>query len=174
VELTRPGFYGFVGYGYGWTQYSVEQATFDAWYGDPVQHYHPPHDRRHQVNALLSLDLWGFTAGGRWQLGTGFPYTRPYGFDEAFNFQAWLEDVRRRGHTRMVVERPYGGRLPVMHRLDVSLRREFGLPVGTLELQAGAVNVYDRPNIFFYDLQTDRRVDQLPLTPYLSIRLEAP
>jgi hypothetical protein len=174
LEYASPHLYAYAGYGYGWTQYEVAQETFNAWYGEPTQKYHPQHDRRHQANALISYEFMGFTGGARWQMGTGFPFTKPYGFDEAFNFQAWLEDVRRRGQTRMVVERPFGGRLPMMHRLDVSLKRSFDLGIGDLEMQAGAINAYDRPNMFFYDLQTNRRIDQLPLTPYVSLRLEAP
>jgi hypothetical protein len=38
----------------------------------------------------------------------------------------------------------------------------------------GAITVYDRTNIFFYDVYTRRRVDQLPFAPYASLRLEAP
>jgi hypothetical protein len=34
---------------------------------EPVQHYHPPHDRRHQLNALASLDVAGLEAGRRHQ-----------------------------------------------------------------------------------------------------------
>ena len=39
-------------------------------------------------------------------------------------------------------------------------------------LQAGAINVYNQENIFYYDVYTHRQVLQLPLVPYVSMKLE--
>jgi hypothetical protein len=39
-------------------------------------------------------------------------------------------------------------------------------------MQIGAINLYDRANIFYYDVYTHRRVDQLPFAPYVSLKLE--
>lgn len=175
VEYTRGAAYGFIGYGLSWTEYESAQDHFNLWFGQPIQRYHPPHDRRHQVNALASLDIGPYTASARWQLGSGLPFTRPMGYDEAFDFRFAIHDVARsRGITRMLLDKPYQGRLPIMHRLDVSVQREFDLPFGTMRAQAGAINAYDRLNMFYYDLYTHRRVDQLPLAPYASLRLEVP
>jgi hypothetical protein len=35
------------------------------------------------------------------------------------------------------------------------------------------MNLYDRQNIFYYDIYTQRRVDQLPLFPYLAVKFTA-
>jgi hypothetical protein len=170
IEYTSGPFYGFVGYGYGWTEYEASSEAFGTWFGDPVQRYHPPHDRRHQVNALANIEIAGFEASARWQLGTGLPFTRPMGFDEAFDPTRDLYDVATRlGTTRLVLEKPLTARLPMVHRLDVSLQREFDLSFGHLTAQAGAINAYDRRNMFYYDLFSGRRVDQLPLAPYVSV-----
>jgi outer membrane receptor protein involved in Fe transport len=175
LEYNGPRLYGFVGYGYGWTQYEAAQDLFSSWFGEPVQRYHPPHDRRHQINAVASLDVGGFTVGTRWQLGSGLPFTRPIGFDEWFDFRDRLDDVHlRHGTTRVILDKPYQGRLPLIHRLDLSVNRTFQLPFGNMEIQAGAINLYDQTNIFYYDVYTHRRVDQLPFAPYASLRLEAP
>lgn len=172
IEYTRPGFYGFVGYGYSWTRYAASQPEFSTWFGEPVQHYHPPHDRRHQVNAVTSFDIAGVKASARWQFGTGLPFTRPMGFDEAFDYTKNLHDVRTTvGTTRLVLDKPFTGRLPMMHRLDVSLERGFDLSLGKLLVQAGVINAYDRRNMFYYDLFTGRRADQLPVSPYASVTL---
>ena len=172
IEVTTPRFYGFVGYGYGWTEYRAAQSEFGTWFGEPVQSYHPPHDRRHQLNAVASLDVAGFKASARWQLGTGLPYTRPLGFDEAFDFANGLHDVHTEpGTSRLVLDKPFTGRLPTVHRLDVSLERTFGLSFGDLALQAGVINGYDRRNMFYYDLYSGRRLDQLPFAPYASVTL---
>ncbi len=173
VEYARGPAYGFIGYGLSWTEYESAQDHFSLWFGEPIQRYNPPHDRRHQVNALASYELGPYTLSTRWQLGTGLPFTRPMGYDEAFDFRFNIQDVARgRGITRLLVDRPYQGRLPVMHRLDVSVEREFDLPFGTMRASAGAINLYDRLNMFYYDIYTHRRVDQLPLAPYASLQLE--
>jgi len=175
LEYRRPGFYGFLGYGYTWTEYRATQLGFAEWFGEPVQRYHPPHDRRHQLNAVVSADIGPYSTGARWQMGSGLPYTRPAGFDEVFDFRIGLPVVQgQSGVTRLVLDRPYQARLPAVHRLDLWVRRPFELDIGTLEVQAGVLNVYDRRNLFFYDLYTGRRVDQLPIVPYLSFKLERP
>jgi hypothetical protein len=73
----------------------------------------------------------------------------------------------------MLLDRPFTGRLPAMHRLDVSLERGLDLRFGRLTAQVGAINAYDRRNMFYYDLYTARRVDQLPLAPYASLTLRS-
>ena len=94
------------------------------------------------------------------------------GFDEGFDYARNLHDVHLNpGSTRLLLDRPFTGRLPVMHRLDLSVARDFDLSIGKLQVQAGAINVYDRRNMFYYDLYTRRRVDQLPFAPYASVTL---
>jgi len=172
LEYQRPHFQGFVGYGYGWTEYQAAQFSFGSWFGQDVQRYHPPHDRRHQLNAVANADLGAFRASARWQLGSGLPFTQPLGFDEAFDYTQDLWDPRRlAGTTRLVLDRPFNGRMPTTHRLDLSLERRFDLPLGQLTVQAGAVNAYGQRNLFYYDLYTGRRVDQLPFAPYASVTL---
>jgi hypothetical protein len=75
-------------------------------------------------------------------------------------------DPRRRGPRA-------NGRLPSIHRLDLALERDLELPVGKLQAQIGAINVYDRRNMFYYPVYTARRVDQLPLAPYASVVLRS-
>lgn len=174
IEYAGDRFYGFVGYGLGSIRYESAQDAFSDWFGEPVQEYHPPHDRRHQLNAVFSYDFSWFDFRTRWQLASGLPFTRPYGFDEAFDYR-WRRPIIQNepGIPRMIIDKPYLGRLPLVHRLDVSVERGFDLGLGRLELQVGVINAYDRTNIFYYDLFTQRRVDQLPLAPYASITLRS-
>jgi hypothetical protein len=44
---------------------------------------------------------------------------------------------------------------------------------GQIVLQAGVINAYDRRNMFYYDLFSGRRLDQLPLAPYASVTLRS-
>ena len=173
VEYRRGPFYGFAGYGYGWTEYESAQEAFGVWYGEPVQSFHPPHDRRHQANALASLRLGPYTVGARWELGTGLPFTRPVGFDETFDLRGVLPNVRGQfGETRVLLDRPYGGRLPSTHRLDVSVERVVNVRSQEVQLQAGIINAYGQRNIFYYDVFANRRIDQMPFAPYLSVQLQ--
>ena len=168
----RGPFYFYLGYGLSWTRYGLGQAEFGRWFGEPVQEYHPPHDQRHSLNAVASVELGPWQGNVRWQYGSGRPYTPPIGFDAWFDLRELPDPNRQLGTPRFLFERPYGGRLPAYHRLDVSLERTFALDFAELTLQAGAINAYDRDNLFYYDLFLQRRVDQLPLVPYLSLKLD--
>ncbi len=173
LEYNRGIFYGFTGYGYTWTKYESAQDHFNTWFGEPVQRYHPPHDRRHQINTIFSVAIGQYKANLRWQFGTGLPFTRPMGFDELIRFGDGLPNIRRGyGNPRVILEKPYGGRLPTYHRLDASLERTFHFPVVQLGLQVGAINLYDQTNLFYYDVYTQRRIDQLPIAPYFSLKME--
>ncbi len=172
VEFQRRPFYAYLGYGYAWTKYTTAQENFGLWFDEPIQSYHPPHDRRHQVNAVLGLNAGAFAASVRWQYGSGLPYTRALGTDSFIRFIN-LPDVRRiYGNPRFLFERPYQGRLPAYHRLDASVEVAFDLRLAELTLQAGAINVYDQRNLFYFDLFTFRRVDQLSFLPYVSLLVE--
>ncbi|MEX2600413.1 MAG: TonB-dependent receptor [Balneolaceae bacterium] len=174
VEYNRGRLYALIGYGYNHILYESVQDHFNEWFGEPLQEYHPPHDRRHQLNALFSLDVGSFTTAVRWQFGTGFPYTRPIGFDDLLEFRDRLPLTRsERGVRRVILEKPYQGRLPTYHRLDLSLSRSFRISRSgsELNLRAGAVNLYNRANLFYYDVYTHRRIDQLPFAPYLTIEM---
>lgn len=176
LELRSGPFYLFGGYAYSWTEYSSAQENFGVWFGQPVLTYHPPHDRRNQVNALASLALGRYTLSASFEYGSGFPFTRPIGFDQLIDFRTDrtdLPDIRRTfGDTRVLLERPYNGRLPPTHRLDISVKRPVDIGSQEIQLQAGVVNLYDQTNIFYYDVFANRRIDQLPFTPYVSVKLQ--
>ncbi|MGK7311854.1 MAG: TonB-dependent receptor [Candidatus Longimicrobiales bacterium M2_2A_002] len=178
VEYRRGPVYLFGGYGYSQTTYESAQEDFGQWFGEPVQSYSPPHDRRHQLSLLGSLELGRVMVSARWEYGSGFPFTRPIGFDEIFDFRTTDSPLprltRRFGQTRLLLDRPYNGRLPATHRLDFSVRRPVTIGSSELELQAGVINLYDQTNIFYYDVFAQRRVDQLPVAPYLSAKLQIP
>ncbi len=172
VEWQHGPAYAFVGYGLARTEYSLEQAALVGDGGVSVQTYNPPHDRRHQVNALFSLDVGGFETSVRWQYGSGLPFTQPYGFDTLVPLFPLPDLGTIYGIPRVLYRRPYGGRLPDYHRLDVAVSRTFPLGPGALSVQAGAINLYDRANLFYFDIFTVRRVDQLPLLPFVGVKFE--
>ena len=174
LEYTKGRFYGLIGYGYNYTEYESAQDHFGYWFDNPVQSFNPPHDRRHQVNLTTSLEVGEIFFGLRWQLGTGVPFTQPIGFDEVIFYDDGLSDVRNTvGTRRVILDKPYEGRLPVYHRLDISAERDFNLSKSGIVLNSkvGVINAYDRRNLFFYDTFTDRRADQLPFVPYIALKI---
>lgn len=166
-EYRNGPIYAYLGYGYSWTTYQTSQENLP---GD-TQTYHPPHDQRHSVNALLSTDLGFASMNIRWQLGSGMPYTRPYGFDSLIEMRDVTDPRDEYGTPRLLYDKPYRGRLPWYHRLDVSMKRDFDLGSGKLTAKAGIINAYDRSNLFYFDLFSLRRVDQLSLVPFAAIQI---
>lgn len=178
LEFRRGPLYLFGGYAWGWTEYHTEQDDFGVWFGEPVQSYQPPHDRRHQATATASIELGRLSLAAHWEYGSGFPFTRPIGFDELIDFRtdstALPPLTGTFGETRLLLDRPYNASLPATHRLDLSARLPVDVGSQVLELQAGVINLYDRNNLFYYDVFANRRIDQLPFTPYISVKLQVP
>ena len=72
----------------------------------------------------------------------------------------------------MIYGEPYNALLPPYHRLDLSLGRQFDLGRTSVTVQGSVLNVYDRRNIFYYDVFTLRRINQLPRIPSLSLKVD--
>jgi CarboxypepD_reg-like domain/TonB-dependent Receptor Plug Domain len=157
---------------YLWLAYSLGFVNrFDG-----VQQYPPVFDRRHNLNVVTTYQMgkkreWEF--GARWNLGSGFPFTQTQGFynnvpffDNGIN----TDVLGGQGDLGIIyADKRNGGRLPYYHRLDVSLKRVFKFTKHSLlEVTASATNVYDRPNIFYFDRVRYTRVNQLPVLPSLS------
>jgi len=164
--------YFFLGYGWSKVLYEADTQALGAWVDGKVFSYSPAHDRRHRVNAVASYEIGEFTLNANWSFGTGRPFTKLYGYDLALQVETLKEKPTLDGGSALTLfDRPYGGRLPATHRLDLSLNRTFDLS-STLSLEAkiGTINTYDRSNVFYYDLNTLNRINQTPFLPYLSLR----
>jgi hypothetical protein len=72
---------------------------------------------------------------------------------------------------RVIYDRPFNAVLPTYHRLDLSVERTFQLAAAALTLQGSLINTYDRRNLFYLDMFTMRRVDQLPIVPSFGMRV---
>jgi len=164
--------YAQLGYGYSNTMYDARQDALDLWYGVEELRFRPPHDRRHQVSALVTAEVGGFSARARWQVASGRPYTQIAGFDGFAPVTEVADAKDLPGTRRVIYASPFDGVLPAYHRLDVSVERSVSLGEAVeLTLQATAINAYHRRNIFYLDTFTRERVDQLPFTPSLGIAL---
>ena len=171
IEVDAAPFYGFVNYGYSKVEYIAMQTEVEYWFGPGGYTYSPPHDRRHQANALASLNFGGFTFSARWQYGSGLPFSEALGFDEFVLMDGPKDLFAEPGETRVLYTYPYGGRLPDYHRLDVSLeyKYEFNRDIAVTVLASGT-NAYDRVNLFYIDLFTLERLDQLPFIPAVGLK----
>jgi len=171
LDYQVENFYMHLNYAYSATNYEAEQASLEIWYGEETLDFRPPHDRRHQANVLIGGTLAGFDLSARWTFGSGFPYSRAVGFD-GFALIDDIVDVGRIPTSRRVIyERPFSGELPHYHRLDLSLERVFKAGAVDVTVQGSLLNAYNRANIFYLDVFTLQRVDQLPVIPSIGLKV---
>jgi len=152
---------GYVSYALSRVAYRTEQAT-----------YHPSHDRRHQINALLHAQRGPVGMTIQWQFGTGLPFTRSAGFDVWHLLTPDVDVTRDPGQERVLYSAPFGGRQPIYQRLDAWLERAIERTHTVATLRAGALNLFNRDNLFYYDLFSLNRVNQLPFVPSVGFKLE--
>lgn len=161
---------------YVWAVYSLGFVT--RW--DGIQEYAPHFDRRHNVNLVVS---WTFgkdkdwELDTRWNLGSGFPFTKTAGFYENQTFANGINSDYLTANSQLqgaelgILYGPLNtGRLPYYHRLDITIKKKFTFNEHSeMEVTAGATNVYDRENIFYFDRVQYKRVNQLPIMPSVSV-----
>lgn len=151
----------------GWATLSLLRATRSfpnaqaaGWDDVPQEITYPPiFDRRIKVDIVAQyVAESGLEIGGRWNYGSGIPYTRPIG-----QYLSW------RHHPLEGQAEPYGfesgedglplfvllgkrnaERYPAYHRLDVTVRRPFERSWGTYVPYLQVLNVYNRRNVLFY------------------------
>lgn len=169
AEYSYRRFFVLLGYGLSKTTYRADANELVAWIDGDVFRYNPPHDRRHQLNLISSIQFAGFTANAIWQYSSGNPYTRLFALDVILDVTT-QHPLTDRGRVVSLYSEPFDGRFPSFHRLDVSLGRPFRLAPGIiLEAEIGAVNAYNIQNIFYFDVNTMQQVDELPFLPYMSL-----
>lgn len=160
---------------YLWGAYSLGFVTRN----DGEQEYPPVFDRRHNLNLVATYQVgkkseWEF--GARWNFGSGFPFTLTQGFYTSYDFSDGIGTDVLGGNGNLGIiysDERNGGRLPYYHRLDLSAKRTFKFSkYSLLEVTASCTNVYDRPNIFYFDRVRYTRVDQLPILPSLSMTFQ--
>ncbi|MBN2731429.1 MAG: TonB-dependent receptor [Balneolaceae bacterium] len=172
LEYERNPFYLLLGYGYGNVEYKATSDDLGSFLSQPVDRYHPAHDQRHKVNSIVSYEIGDFTTSARWEFGSGRPFTQVFAFDLLVDIPDETPTTDS-GTARTLFSRPFDQRLPVYHRLDVSVERSFRFtPNFAMDLKAGAINIYDRDNVFYYDSNNLQRVNQTSLFPYVSLRAQ--
>jgi hypothetical protein len=172
-EYRQAPFTGLITYGLSSVEYTAKQENIELWYGQEELKFRPAHDRRHQLNAVVALDFGSFDLNVRWQFGSGLPFSRALGFDGFTVVDGNLDVFSDPGSRRVIYERPYNGVLPTYHRLDITIQKKILLPHGVaLSGMLGVINVYDRMNLFYLDVFTLRRVNQLPFVPTFGLKMD--
>lgn len=169
---------------YFWAIYSLAKVT--RW--DGIQEYPPVFDRRHNVN-LVATYLFGkdnsWEVNGRWNFGSGFPFTQTAGFynEEDFSDGIGTDYIAANGTLGTVYGTLNQGRLPTYHRFDLTLTKNFLFykSIGEedkkklsskLQVIAGVTNMYNRANVFYVNRVTSEVVRQLPIMPSLGLNWE--
>lgn len=162
---------------YIWTAYSlayVNKNYEDK--GHEMINYRTHYDRRHNVNVIVTYSAgprrqWEFS--GRWNFGTGFPFTQLGGFYEHYQFENMNDNfLLSSGDLGLIYSDLNGGQLPTYHRLDIDVKRKFYFTENILlEADFSITNVYNRNNIFYIDLLTGEEIYQLPLMPSFGLTL---
>lgn len=167
------------------------------YYQDPSDEFFAHFDRRHNVNLVASYKFrigkkkpasdkiekpteHPFEVSVRWNLGSGFPFTRTQGFYANQTFvdgigTNYLTDNNEPNTNLGVVyeDKINQGRLPYYHRLDISIKYTFDIIKHfKLSISASVTNAYDRDNIFYFDRIEYKRIDQLPIMPALNLNLK--
>lgn len=142
---------------------------------DKLGKYFPRYDSRHSLSYLINVSLGaGWQASAIFNINTGQPFTQIEGYyDKLYYSNLWLQ------YPIFENEKPYpllaernAGRLPVYHRLDLSLSKKMKVYFMNISLEANIINVYNRKNIFYFKRDTGERINMLPFLPTASIKIE--
>ena len=138
--------------------------------------YRTHYDRRHDINLIMTYTggarkQWEFS--GRWNIGSGFPFTQVSGFYEHYQFDDMgMSIIDDYGDLGIIYGELNKGQLPWYHRLDLDVKRKFWFSDNiVLEADFSVTNVYNRDNIFYVDIITSKNIYQLPLMPSLGLTL---
>ena len=143
--------------------------------GVELVEYAPHFDRRHNVNVILTYTAgskrqWEFS--GRWNFGTGFPFTQVQGFYEYYSFQDGInfDYTTTNGDLGVLYGDLNAGRLPTYHRFDIDVKRKFYFTeIIMLEADLSVTNVYNRNNVFYVNMVTSQIARQLPILPTFGL-----
>lgn len=172
LKYDRKRFYFWAVYSYGLNDRWVGNNTLKT-----VYNYPPNFDRRHNVNLVSSYTFGkkkNWEVNVRWNLGTGFPFTKTQGYLPSFNPGGNINYNfnTANGLVNYIPAELNQGRLPDFHRLDIGIKYRYNWTErNTLEISAGATNVYNRENIFYVNRITFDRINQLPILPNVNISL---
>jgi hypothetical protein len=140
---------------FGWISYSLGYTR--RWGGD--RYYAPRYDRRHNLNIILGYKiptvipvLKNAKLNVRWYVATGLPYAEDLG-----RYRVYYEDPAGNiDYYWTTIPGPRDAyRMPLSHRLDAHLEKDFRLFGLNGTWYIDVMNVYDQENIVFYTYEYD-------------------
>lgn len=160
---------------YVWLAYSLGKVTRN----DGQIKYFPNFDRRHNLNLVTSYSFGkesNWLASLRYNFGTGFPFTPVQAYYSQLDFLSpqnqpnlAYDFTTANGELDVIFGDINANRLPNYHRVDVSLSRTWSLSEHQeLKISAGATNLLNYRNVFYFDRTENKRVNQLPVMPTVS------
>lgn len=138
--------------------------------------YYPKYDTRHTVNLSGEYQFGsGWSASIVWAFHSGLPFTQSIGFYDKLYFS----DLSTDNYFIFNSYSPYAllrdrnlGRLPVYHRMDINISKEFDFDFMQASIDFSIINVYDRKNIFYFKRDTGERVNMLPFLPTATLKVK--
>ncbi len=134
--------------------------------------YHPRYDSRHTVNLSFNYNFGDeFSAGITWNYSSGFPFTQVLGY---YN-KLYVENLGARIFNYIpitIFDDRNTARLPDYHRLDFNISKKLQLWNFDVSTDISFVNVYNRKNLFYFDLTTGNRINMLPFLVTATIKIE--
>jgi hypothetical protein len=174
LEKTSGRLSGFAGYSYSVTRRRFPGFNTQLLSAANRPRYYPPrYDRTNDLIVVANYQLtkkWRVT--GSFYYATGQAYTEPTGHYNLTNDPTGGSD-----RWTLVSGKLNANRLPDYHRMDISFTRNGRMfKKYSTEFQFQIINVYNRKNIWFYNLEFDANaqrasktaIQQLPLLPSFS------
>jgi len=159
---------------YLWAVYSLGKV--ERW--DGIITYAPIFDRRHNINLVGAFKFGkdeSWEINGRWNFGSGLPFTPRAGYYHSIGFEDGTQtDITQANSAELttIFGNLNSSRLPTYHRLDVTIKKTFQFKEHSkLEVNAGVTNVYSRKNLFYVIPEKNEIINQLPFMPSISMAL---
>jgi len=163
LEYKPSDIYFKTSYSLGWA-YKISEG----------KRYYPRYDTRHSLNILAGYNLGkGWQINSTWSFSTGMPFTPIAGYYDrppvifigsGITGYYWYTPAILWGERNTK-------RLPIYHRLDLSIKKDFKFHLADVSLSIDCLNVYNRKNIFYFIQDTGEKVYMLPFLPSFSIRV---
>jgi len=135
--------------------------------------YFPRYDTRHNLSILLSYDLGNsWIVNANWSFKTGMPFTPIAGYYDQLKFDPFNSGSDINFLPIIFWGDKNAERLPIYHRLDLSINKKINLHYFNLEIGASVINVYNRNNIYYFDTKTGKKVNMIPILPSVFAKVE--
>ena len=158
AEKRRGRLSGWLGYTLGWTRRTFPDI-------DGGRTFPPKYDRRHDVSLTATYRL------ARWTWTANFVYGTGQAFTPAAARYTLRDPASDRPVDRLLAAQRNTARLLPYHRLDIGMRRTFGLFGADVDFYVQIFNAYNRRNEWFVQYDPNDSTEQplvvkmLPIVP---------